>query len=190
MKKIKIFLTTSLLAVSAFIMAVPANAEDVLTGDTRLACEALLCLASGTHPNECVPSLSRYFSISYKKWNDTINGRINFLNLCPTSSQMPGFANALANGAGRCDVASLNRSRLNILGVGPISNQLPSYCAAYIGHEYVNLGELTPTYVGTPERDGYWVTAAEYDTALAAYNARIEAEEAEEAQKRLQSSAY
>lgn len=181
MKKLKIILTTGFLAVSTFTLSIPVNAEDVLTGDTRLACEALLCLASGTHPTECVPSLDRYFSISYKYWSDTLQGRINFLNLCPTSNQIPGFVNALANGAGRCDVASLNRSRMNILGLGPISNQLPPYCAAYIGHEYVNLGDLTPTYIGTPERGGHWVTAKEYEVALATYNARIAEEDAEAA---------
>ena len=33
-----------------------ASAQDVLTGDTRLACEAILCLSSGTRPSECTPS--------------------------------------------------------------------------------------------------------------------------------------
>ena len=28
-----------------------ASAQDVLTGDTRLACEAILCLSSGTRPS-------------------------------------------------------------------------------------------------------------------------------------------
>ena len=32
-----------------------ASAQDVLTGDTRLACEAILCLSSGTRPSECTP---------------------------------------------------------------------------------------------------------------------------------------
>lgn len=29
-----------------------------LTGDTKLACEAILCLSSGTRPGECGPALS------------------------------------------------------------------------------------------------------------------------------------
>ena len=41
-----------------------------LSGDTKLACEAILCLSSGTRPGECGPALSRYFGISKK------NGRI------------------------------------------------------------------------------------------------------------------
>lgn len=86
MKKFKIIFTTGFLAVLAFTMSVPANAEDELTGDIRLACEALLCLSSSERPNECAPSLSRYFSISAKKWKDTVKKRRNFLNLCPTSN--------------------------------------------------------------------------------------------------------
>ncbi len=57
-----------------------------LTGDPKLACEAILCLSSGTRPGECGPSLSRYFGISYKSWSDTVKGRRNFLNQCPTST--------------------------------------------------------------------------------------------------------
>ena len=47
------------------------NVGDVLEGDKRLACEAILCLSSGTRPSECAPSLSRYFGISMKKLSDT-----------------------------------------------------------------------------------------------------------------------
>ena len=54
-----------LFALAALVVALgstagPASAQDVLTGDTRLACEAILCLSSGTRPSECTPSLSRY----------------------------------------------------------------------------------------------------------------------------------
>lgn len=38
-----------------------------LTGDTKLACEAILCLSSGKRPGECGPALSRYFGISHKE---------------------------------------------------------------------------------------------------------------------------
>ncbi|NMD08961.1 MAG: conjugal transfer protein TrbM [Phyllobacteriaceae bacterium] len=180
----KYFLASTILATSALAMSMPANAQEVLTGDTKLACEALLCLGSGTRPNECAPSLARYFGISYRKFSDTIKGRANFLNLCPASNQTPqmqSFASAIANGAGRCDPASLNVNMLRWWGNNGnvyISNQLPDYCAAYISNQYSNLGGLTPKYVGVPERDGYWVVGSEYDTALANYNARIAAEDA------------
>lgn len=44
-------------------------------GDIKLACEAVLCLSSGTHPSECAPALSRYFGINKKFWSDTVNAR-------------------------------------------------------------------------------------------------------------------
>ena len=107
MKKI-----TLLLALSLFL-PMPTWADDnELTGDTKLACEALLCLSSGTRPGECGPSLSRYFGISYKKWKDTVKARRNFLSLCPTVSEdpsMPTLVEAILNGAGRCTAELLNR---------------------------------------------------------------------------------
>jgi len=182
----KNFLASAILATSTLAISMPTSAQDVLTGDTRLACEALMCLASGTRPNECASSLTKYFSISHRDFSDTIRGRMNFLNLCPASNQTPqmqSFASAIANGAGRCDPASLNIV-LRSWGGGykdnifSIRNKLPNYCSAYISNEYSNLGGLTPKYVGVPERGGYWVTGSEYDAALAKYNARIAAEDA------------
>ena len=43
MKKL---LTISILS-SALFFPISANADDLLTGDVRLACEAILCLSSG-----------------------------------------------------------------------------------------------------------------------------------------------
>lgn len=57
---------------------------DFLTGDTKLACEAILCLSSPVRPQECIASLMRYFAIKFKKPWKTINARREFLNLCPT----------------------------------------------------------------------------------------------------------
>ena len=64
-------------AVAALCSVGTASAQDVLTGDTRLACEAILCLSSGTRPSECTPSLSRYFNITKRKLSDTIRARLN-----------------------------------------------------------------------------------------------------------------
>lgn len=77
---------TALLLISLSVTT-PALAADpaYLTGDTKLACEATLCLASATKPGECDPSLKKYFGISKKKWKDTVKARANFLKLCPTS---------------------------------------------------------------------------------------------------------
>ncbi len=64
----------------------PSQAQQVLTGDTRFACEATMCLLSVQRPTECTPSLQRYFSISFRRFSDTQRARTNFLNLCPAST--------------------------------------------------------------------------------------------------------
>lgn len=60
-----------------------ANAQAELTGDTRLACEAILCLAAPSKPSECNNSLKKYFSIKAKKAKDLAKARASFLKLCP-----------------------------------------------------------------------------------------------------------
>ena len=114
--KLVILLTTALLvpSIASAAPATPSNPAvqpDLLTGDTKLACEAILCLSSGTRPSECNPSLQRYFRIHHKKPHKTIQARENFLNLCPTSGEkgIKELNRALANGAGRCDAQELNR---------------------------------------------------------------------------------
>lgn len=182
---------TKLIALAALVAALgstatTASAQDVLTGDTRLACEAILCLATGTRPSECTPSLRRYFSISSRRLRDTIRGRINFLNMCPVANQTPqmqALVNAQANGAGRCDAQSLNSVLVMWRGYDDgatyISNQMPDYCGAYMGNAYTDFNGTVPRYVGTPERGGYWVEARDYDRALAEYNERIRREDEE-----------
>lgn len=163
------------------MLSMPATAQTVLTGDVRLACEAILCLSSGTRPGECAPSLARYFGISYKKWSDTLRGRINFLNLCPASSMdsnMQQLVNAIGSGAGRCDPGSLNSSLQIWRGGIRISNQMPDYCTTYTTNAYTDLKTINPVYVGTPERGGYWVDPSEYQQALMEYNLRVAAEDA------------
>lgn len=181
----KLFATAALLAALGASVGT-ANAQEVLTGDTRLACEAVLCLSSGTRPSECAPSLRRYFSISHRKFSDTIKARLNFLNLCPVSSQTPemrSLVSAISRGAGRCDAASLNSTLRSWSGWDDgymyISNRMPDYCSVYTSHAYTdfNSSGTLPRYVGTPERGGHWVEAREYDRALAEYNERIRRED-------------
>ncbi|MGS0755498.1 TrbM/KikA/MpfK family conjugal transfer protein [Roseateles sp. GG27B] len=152
-------------AIIAAFGSLPARAQDRLTGDAKLACEAILCLSSGQRPEECSPSLRRYFSIHPRRINDMIRDRRNFLNLCPTandaSTQMPSLVTALAAGAGRCDAASLNAT-LTIYRWGgdrgdggyTVLNTLPAYCAAYINHVYTDLPGLA--YYGILNVDGRW----------------------------------
>ena len=70
-----------LISSSAVALELPKNVTtppDLLTGDVRLACEAILCLSSNQRPPECDPSIQRYYSIKHKKWQDTLRARQNF----------------------------------------------------------------------------------------------------------------
>jgi len=169
----------------------PAHAEG-FTGDVRLACEAILCLSTGQRPGECSPSLSRYFGITAKTLSKILTKRRNFLNLCPAANvdgNMRSLVNAIVNGAGRCEAAALNAS-LRVWRNDDYShndgkpqtyihNNLPPYCSAYGGNDYTDqTTTVTARYVGTPEREGFWVDAVNFNTALAQYNARIAAEDA------------
>lgn len=71
---------------TASLLSAPAMANDVLTGTTKLACEAILCLSSPTRPAECIPSIRKYLSIWHTKPHKTIAARRSFLQLCPTAS--------------------------------------------------------------------------------------------------------
>lgn len=94
MNMTKLIGTFTLTAVTA--MPLQGHAQDILTGDTRLACEAILCLATASPPGECTPSLTRYFSISLRRLRDTARARANFLKLCPRSNQTAQMQSYLA----------------------------------------------------------------------------------------------
>ncbi|WP_108610795.1 TrbM/KikA/MpfK family conjugal transfer protein [Aminobacter sp. MSH1] len=172
----------TLLAVAMAGTASTASAEG-FTGDTKLACEAILCLSTGSRPSECSPPIRRYFSISARRLSDTIKARKNFLNLCPSASQddsMRTLIDSIANGAGRCDAAALNVSLRQWRHFDDdgrptvIRNALPSHCGAYGGHGYTDQANGTVArYVGDPENGGFWADPADYDAALARYNAQL-----------------
>ncbi len=77
----------------------PASSAELLTGVTRLSCEALLCLSSPARPAACNPALSHYFAIKKFTWPATFAARLRFLNKCPTAS--PELARTVAKGAPR-----------------------------------------------------------------------------------------
>lgn len=182
MKKVNILSVTLLsvtLAYPTLTLADNTSSNNLLTGDVRLACEAILCLSSGDRPHECVPSIKRYFSINHKRLKDTLNARRNFLNLCPTSKKDKGMDNlvhALVNGAGRCDATELNRmmkrsykervcptTRINRENDGCyfvtkyyISRDKPSYCSAYFNHEWTTAGDKV-RFIGQEKQGGKWV---------------------------------
>lgn len=92
---------------------------------------------------------------------------------------MGSLVNAIANGAGFCDVDSLNSQQIAQPDGGYyISNAMPGACTTYVNHPYTDLKNTLPVYVGTPERQGYWVAPADYNQAVIDYNARIQAEDA------------
>ena len=80
--KFKSLCGAAILAVIAF-MPLGARGQDALTGDTKLACTAIMCLASPNRPAECTESIAKYFSISLKSFSKTAKARKNFLALCP-----------------------------------------------------------------------------------------------------------
>lgn len=186
MKVIAKTFSLTILGAATFLATTHSSAQQVLEGDTRLACEAILCLASGTQPSECSPSIQRYFSIRHKKFSDTMKARNGFLNLCPVSQQTPqmsALVNSLTHGAGRCDAQTLNAVLRQSSGGEfeqiTISNQMPSYCSVYFQHEYTNFKatDVIPKYVGIPQRGGFWVDTRNFERALSQYQQRIEAED-------------
>lgn len=178
--KIKTLLAASAVAATFFVPVTAHADENLLSGDTRLACEAILCLSSGDRPSECAPALSRYFGIRLDKPHETIQARLNFLNLCPVSREpnMPQLTHALANGAGRCDAAELNRVMRATYQVRICSEQTragrrnteschvetrtyvrnakPSYCTAYHDHQWTTAGDKV-RFIGTEKQGGRWV---------------------------------
>ena len=158
----KLFAIVPILAILSVSPAFSGSLKDTvkdevkkeLTGDQKDACEALLCLSSSERPSECNPSLHRYFNISHKHLKDTLNARKAFLSLCPAvddDKQMPSLVNAIANGAGRCDLAGLNQNawqqcRNNRFWGGDENKiscnpQLPAYCNAYYNHAYTDIAK-------------------------------------------------
>jgi len=93
---IKLLVVTGTL-ITIGLAAPPTQAADVLTGDKKLACEAILCLSSGDRPSECSPALSRYFGIMKDWWKDTVKARRKFLNKCPDADQDKEMKNRIKN---------------------------------------------------------------------------------------------
>lgn len=171
---------------SSSLLAQDNTSEQLLTGDTKLACEAVLCLSTGKRPDECEPPLTRYFSITAKNFKDQIKKRRKFLKLCPASDEpgMPELTDAIVNGAGRCDPDYLNSSLMQTKVTSKckdipghfglkcdrttwhrISNVLPNYCKVYSSNAFTDLGlHFSGNSVWQKEKDfnsttnGKWVT--------------------------------
>lgn len=63
----------------------------------------------GKCPNECDPSIKRYFSINHKKLHDILNARRNFLKLCPIRKKaIDSLVDTLVNVIGKRNTKELN----------------------------------------------------------------------------------
>lgn len=116
MKKIGCLISSFLVVSNVSAISMP-NLE-TFTGDTRLSCEAILCLASPVLPAECSSSLARYFAIHFKKPWKTLEARKAFLNLCPLGQggeilsddkDLEAWRNSLVNLTGTCYIPDLNK---------------------------------------------------------------------------------
>ncbi len=151
----------------------PPPPAAVLTGDTALACEAILCLAAVTRPSECIRSLTRFFSINLRTWTRTLTARRGFLSLCPAAEANATVASliesAVQSGAG-CSLDQLNGQVTNDgNGNVAISNYMSPACSSWYSNPIIAAQGYTPAYVGEPHLGGYWVDPAEYPAAQAAW---------------------
>ena len=81
MTKMKLFALA--LMVSAQIAMTSSVQAQVLTGDARLACEALVCLSAvGSPPGECSKALAKYEAMKAQLWFNPM-AVYNFLKGCP-----------------------------------------------------------------------------------------------------------
>lgn len=159
------------------------------TGDAATACEVILCLAgsagAGGGVAECVPPIRKYLT-SFSPPN-LFTKRLNFLKLCPKTSgqgdaRMDRLVELLArapgaDGDGRlCSASTLNRVNRRAFGEGEfyIASDMPRDCDAYYSHEYTDLAESVPVYVGEPLEGGFWSEQKEAAAAQARYDAELE----------------
>ena len=83
MNRIKMMFVASVLMVLAQTMVTPRSQAQVLTGDARLACEALVCLSAvGNAPGECSKALAKYEAMKAQLWFNPM-AVYNFLKGCP-----------------------------------------------------------------------------------------------------------
>lgn len=172
----KILVTTFLASSILFANSENSFTADVLTGDTKLSCEAILCLSSSKRPSECNPSIKRYFSISHKHWSDTVKARGNFLKLCPVGSDAEKDKeftnlrdNIIKNLNSGCDLDQLNVENQKYIRddnsyeyssdyyyVYQINTSLSKSCKALASSSYT---DIRPIYTCDPSK---WYTEEDW----------------------------
>ncbi|MDR2503331.1 MAG: hypothetical protein LBD82_02960 [Deltaproteobacteria bacterium] len=98
--------------------------DQLVYGDRRLACEAILCLSSIHQPPECRESLIRYYAIKvFEKHvfnlSKTIRAREQFLQMCPTvkneassSGDFNSLIQVMSSTINDCSVYGLNQRKI------------------------------------------------------------------------------
>ncbi|MEE6032853.1 MULTISPECIES: TrbM/KikA/MpfK family conjugal transfer protein [Avibacterium] len=155
-------------------------AIEMLTGDTRTACEVILCLSSsqGKSIAECQAPLRKYFSIRAKKWHKTLAKRRKFLDLCPAANEnakMSALTTIIQHQEYACDAATLNdrtetkyvwgrrdedgtsfRSRRLIR----TQTYLPKFCQDLYKHEFTAYNLNPPKYTCDASK---WYSKSDWD---------------------------
>jgi hypothetical protein len=186
----KNLIASAALAVAAF-GAIPAtaSAQEILTGDTRLACEAILCLASW-HPARANARrrFASYFSITYAQAVGHDPEAASQLPRTCVPVVEPDAGNVRA-GVGHVATAlavampqSLNANaavfvdRATTMARRTSATRCPDYCAAYTDARLHRL-QRAPSRAMSGRQSGAGIGSkrADYDRALAEYNERIKA---------------
>lgn len=154
---------------------------DVLTGDTRTACEVILCLSSaqGKGIAECKAPLRKYFSIRAKKWHKTLAKRRAFLDLCPAANEnakMSALTTAIQHQEYACDATTLNgRTEVKRKWVHRSSEDggsyvvrsyrtqsyIPKFCQDLYNHEFTEYNQIKqPKYVCNADK---WYSKTDWE---------------------------
>lgn len=163
MKKLSKLAIVSILIMPMLIHSEAVLADaDILTGNKRTACEVILCLSSsvGSGLSECKSPLKKYFSISAKKWKDTLKKRRKFLDLCPTANEdakMSALTTILQHQQYACDAETLNSRIENKWYMNTskmkIQSYMPSFCNDLYNHEFTEYSQIKkPRYVCDPNK--------------------------------------
>ncbi|MFC1118061.1 TrbM/KikA/MpfK family conjugal transfer protein [Pasteurella multocida] len=152
---------------------------DYLTGDSRTACEVILCLSSaqGKGISECKAPLRKYFSIKARKWHKTLQKRRAFLDLCPAANEnakMSALTTAIQHQEYACDAETLNsrtetRTRWvsddegkhrRVVRTYRTQSYMPKFCEDLYNHEFTEYHQIKkPKYTC----DGKWYSKYDWD---------------------------
>lgn len=75
-----------------------------------------------------------------------------------------------------CSSAAINTANTRVIGDGLtyIASDMPATCQAYYTHEYTDLEDSVPVYIGEPLEGGFWAEQNERAAAQARYDTQLE----------------